>query len=100
MLGALSAGLIVGVGKMAEDWVADVRKYAADADENVVQAIVKYLGIALRKRDSSLVSFSDPKETDRLRERFLRKKLALTEGDDVLDQAMNWVKGLMSGRSN
>ena len=82
---------------MAEDWLADVRRYATGADEGVVQAIVKYLGIALRNRDSSLVSFSDPKEVDRLREKFLRKKLALTDTDDVLDEGLNWVKGLMTG---
>lgn len=29
---------------MAEDWLADVRKYASGADENVVGAIVKHLG--------------------------------------------------------
>ena len=66
---------------MAEDWLADVRKYVADADENVVSAIVKYLGIALRNRDSSLVSFTDTKETDRVRENFLKKKLGLTDDD-------------------
>lgn len=73
---------------MAEDWLADVRKYVADADENVVSAIVKYLGIALRNRDSSLVSFSDTKETDRVRENFLKKKLGLTDDDATLDAAI------------
>ncbi|MGN7932485.1 DUF2853 family protein [Sphingopyxis sp. 22461] len=73
---------------MAEDWLADVRKYVADADENVVSAIVKYLGIALRNRDSSLVSFTDTKETDRVRENFLKKKLGLTDDDATLDAAI------------
>src|SRR3546814_12327274 len=73
---------------MAEDWLADVRKYVADADETVVSAIVKYLGIALRNRDSSLVSFSDKKETDRVRENFLKKKLGLTDDDATLDAAV------------
>ena len=73
---------------MAEDWLADVRKYVADADENVVSAIVKYLGIALRNRDSSLVSFTDKKETDRVRENFLKKKLGLTDDDATLDAAI------------
>lgn len=73
---------------MAEDWLADVRKYVADADEAVVSAIVKYLGIALRNRDSSLVSFSDKKETDRVRENFLKKKLGLTDDDATLDAAI------------
>ena len=73
---------------MAEDWLVDVRKYDADADENVVKKIVTYCGIALRKRDSSLVSFSDAKETDRVREGFLKKKLALTDPDATLDAAI------------
>lgn len=82
---------------MAEDWFADVRKYVADADEAVVKKIVSYLGIALRNRDSSLVSFSDPEEVGRVRERFLRKKLGLTEGDDVLGKGLDAVRDLMSG---
>ncbi|OWQ92405.1 DUF2853 family protein [Sphingopyxis witflariensis] len=73
---------------MAEDWLADVRKYVANADEAVVDKIVKYLGIALRNRDSSLVSFSDKKETDRVRENFLKKKLGLTHDDATLDAAI------------
>ena len=81
---------------MAEDWLADVRKYAANADENVVGAIVKYLGIALRNRDSSLVAFSDPEEVGRVREKWLRKKLGLTDPDSVLNEGLDWVKGLMS----
>lgn len=82
---------------MAEDWLTDVRKYVPAADENVVDSIVRHLGIALRNRDSSLVSFSDPEEVDRVREGFLRKKLALTEPDSVLNEGLDWVRGLMTG---
>ncbi len=82
---------------MAEDWLADVRKYVADADETVVSAIVKYLGIALRNRDSSLVSFSDKKETDRVRDNFLKKKLGLTDDDATLDAAIAGVGERMKG---
>jgi outer membrane protein OmpA-like peptidoglycan-associated protein len=76
---------------MAEDWLADVRKYAADADENVVSAIVKYCGIALQKRDSSLVAMSDPKERELVRENYLKKKLGLSDADSVLDDAVTSV---------
>lgn len=82
---------------MAEDWLADVRKYASNADEAVVGAIVKYLGIALRNRDSSLVSFTDKKETDRVRENFLKKKLGLTHDDAALDAAIADVGAQMKG---
>lgn len=80
---------------MAEDWLADVRKYAPGADENVVGAIVKHLGIALQNRDSSLVAFSDPVEVGRVRDGYMRNKLALTDSDGVLNEALDWVKGLM-----
>lgn len=70
------------------DWAADVRKYAPNADEKAIAGIVKYLGIALRNRDSSLVSFSSKDELARVRENFLKKKLALTASDEELDAAI------------
>src|SRR5580765_1233673 len=73
---------------MATDWAADVKKYDAKADDAVVGGIVKYCGIALRNRDSSLVSFSDKAETDRVRNNYLKKKLGLTQSDAVLDAAI------------
>lgn len=73
---------------MAEDWAADVKKYVADADDAIIAGIVRYCGIALRKADSSLVAFSDKKETDRVRENFLKKKLGLKQSDAKLDAAI------------
>ena len=73
---------------MATDWAADVKKYDAKADDAAIAGIVRYCGIALRNRDSALVSFSDKAETDRVRTNFLKKKLALTHADSVLDAAI------------
>ena len=73
---------------MATDWAADVKKYVAKADDAAIAGIVRYCGIALRNRDSALVSFSDKAETDRVRTNFLQKKLALTQSDSVLDAAI------------
>ncbi|MBS0474999.1 MAG: DUF2853 family protein, partial [Proteobacteria bacterium] len=73
---------------MATDWAADVKKYAPNADDGVIAAIVRYCGIALRKVDSSLVAFSDKTELDRVRNNFLKKKLGLTQADSVLDAAI------------
>ncbi len=70
------------------DWTEDVKIYAPDADDAAIAGIVKHCGIALQKRDSSLVSFTDTLETDRVRESFLKKKLALTEDDSTLDAAI------------
>ena len=73
---------------MDVDWLADVRKFAPDADEGVVAAIVKYCGIALRTEDASKVSFAETKETDRVRENYLKKKLGREESDAELDAAI------------
>lgn len=73
---------------MAEDWAADVKKYVPDADDGVIAAIVRYCGIALQSRDSSLVSFTDKAETDRVRENYCKKKLGLTNTDEELDAAI------------
>ena len=40
---------------MAENWAADVKKYVPDANDKAISGIVKYCGIALQNRDSSLV---------------------------------------------
>lgn len=80
---------------MAEDWAADVRKYASNADEKAIAGIVRYCGIALQKKDSSLVSFSDKEETARVRTNFLKKKLGLTNPDAELDQAIAAVAAQM-----
>ena len=60
------------------DYLADVRKHAAQASEAHVNAIVKYCGIALRNADSALVSGTDPKELATVRDGFAAKKLGLS----------------------
>ena len=80
---------------MAEDWAADVKIYATNADEKVIAGIVRYCGIALQRRDSSLVSFTDKEEVARVRTNFLKKKLGLTNSDAELDQAISAVAAKM-----
>lgn len=82
---------------MAEDWSIDVRKYVPNADSKVIDAIVRYCGIALQNRDSSLVSFTDATEVGRVRENFLKKKLGLTDSDAVLNDAIADVGDRMKG---
>lgn len=82
---------------MAEDWAADVRKYVSNPDANAVAGIVRYCGIALQNKDSSLVSFSDKEEISRVRTSFLKKKLGLTNPDADLDKAMMAVADKMKG---
>src|SRR2546422_8780851 len=80
---------------MAENWSADVKKYVPDANEKAIAGIVKYCGIALQKRDSSLVSFSDKEEVARVRSNFLKKKLGLTQPDVELDRGIAAVSDKM-----
>ncbi|MDX2259728.1 MAG: DUF2853 family protein [Hyphomicrobiaceae bacterium] len=62
--------------------------YVENIDEAAVAAIVRHLGIALRSADASLVSCSDLTEIERVRESWLKKKLALTDDDATLDAAI------------
>lgn len=73
---------------MAQDWSADVKKYAPEADDGIVAGIVRHCGISLHKVDSALVSFSDKAETDRVRDGFCRKKLALTQDNAEIDRVI------------
>src|SRR5690349_11451015 len=82
---------------MAENWSADVKKYVPDANEKAIAGIVKYCGIALQKRDSSLVSFTDTDEVARVRNNFLKKKLGLTNPDPELDKAIMLAADRMKG---
>ena len=82
---------------MAEDWAIDVRKYAPGADEGVIAAIARYCGSALSSNDASLVSFTDPVETDRVRENYLKQKLGLAEPDPMLDKAIAAVGQRLGG---
>jgi hypothetical protein len=81
------------------DYLADVKKYDATADESVVNKIVKHLGIALRNRDSSLVSCTDPKELGRVRDNWAAKKLGVTDGAKA-DSAIEKVCQTMSADSS
>lgn len=63
------------------DYLADVKTYDPNADEAVVNKIVKYLGIALRNRDSALVSSSDPEELARVKSGWCAKKLGVDGAD-------------------
>ncbi len=78
-------------------YLPDVTKYDPAPDEAAVEGIVKHLGIALRQRDSSLVSASDPAERATVRDGFMKKKLGLTGSDAELDATLKEVLDQMSG---
>ena len=73
---------------MLHDWTEDVKKYVANPDEAAIKGIVKHCGIALQSRDASFVACTDKAERDRVRDSFLKKKLALRGSDAELDGAV------------
>jgi len=76
-------------------YMDDVKKFAPGAGDEAVKKIVGYLGIALQSRDASLVSCTDPKELERVRDGFCKKKLGLSAGD--ADAAIQAVCEAMKG---
>ena len=76
---------------MSKDWSTDVKKFVPDADAGAIDGIVRYCGIALEGKDSSLVAFGDAEEVGRVRENLLKKKLGLTKTDAELDKAISTV---------
>jgi SpoVK/Ycf46/Vps4 family AAA+-type ATPase len=73
---------------MPHDWTKDVKKYVSNPDEAAIKGIVKHCGIALRSKDASFVACTDKAERDRVRDRFLKKKLVLSGSDAELDKAI------------
>jgi len=82
------------------DYLAEVKRYAANADENAVAGIVKHLGIALKSADAALVSCSSKDELATVRDSWLKRKLALADADDVLDKSVKEVCEKMKADKN
>lgn len=82
------------------DYADNIKTYVGTVNTAAVAGIVKHLGIALRSKDASLVSASDPTELARVRDGFMKKKLALTQPDNELDAALSDVMQKMKGERN
>lgn len=80
------------------EYASDIAKYTTQVDPKAVESIVKYCGIALQKRDSSLVSTTDPEELARVRDGFATKKLGLSA--EAADAGMKAVTAKMQGERN
>ena len=81
------------------DYLADVRRFDSGADADIVQKIVKHLGIALQSKDASLVSCSDSSELGRVRDKWCVKKLGATD-EAKCDSIIAGVCETMSGDRN
>ena len=75
--------------------VTDIAKFTSSVNADAVKAIVNYCGIALKSRDASMVSSSDPKELATIRDGFAAKKLGLTAeaADAGIKQVVEKMKG-------
>ncbi|OYO23466.1 hypothetical protein CGZ93_05855 [Enemella dayhoffiae] len=83
---------------MATDWAADIKKHVTNADDAAIAGIIKHCGISLHRQDSSMVSFTDKAETDRVKAGFLTKKLGVTD-EAKADAAIKAVGEKLKGSS-
>ncbi|HUO54746.1 MAG TPA: DUF2853 family protein [Rhodoblastus sp.] len=81
------------------DHEAEIKKYAPHADQAKVDAILKYLSIALRNPDSALVASSDPDELKTVHNNWGKKKLGVTD-DAAIDAAIKAVVAKMKGNNH
>ena len=66
-------------------WENIKKRYDADASEDVVMTLTKYLGASLSNRDAKYVACGDEEERSTVRDAFLKKKLGLKDNNEVLD---------------
>ena len=85
---------------MAIDHLADLKKYAPNADETKVKAIIKHLGIAMQSQDAQMVACSSKDELVRVRDSWCKKKLGLTQSDTDLDKGIQEVCDKMKADKN
>ena len=78
----------VEVADKYEAFIADVLRYDATADGEIVKKIVDHCGIALQSRDGQYVACSDETERQTVRESWLVKKLGLDGETADLDAAV------------
>ncbi len=82
---------------MSIDHHADLKRHVAAPNDKAVAGIIKHLGIALKSNDASMVSCSSKDELERVRESWLKKKLALGDDDKGLDAAIKEICEKMKG---
>jgi phage host-nuclease inhibitor protein Gam len=73
------------------DYATDIKKYSSSVEQKAIDGIVRFLGIALKSRDSSYVACSSNDELARVRESFLKRKLKMSDDDAALDQRIQAV---------
>ena len=69
------------VADPVDKYLEKVRVYEKSAKRDVVASVVKYCGVSLKNRDTSLVACSDIQERERIAKGFAKKKLGLNKAD-------------------
>lgn len=68
------------------DYLAKTRDFDADADEDVVAKIKKYLGASLSNKDSRYVACGDETELDTIVKGFMKKKMGIDDKDAAMEK--------------
>jgi hypothetical protein len=70
---------------------AENKKLGLGLSDEYIANIAKSLGPAIYRADTEIVACGDKSELDRIRNNFLKKKLGLTEPNNVLDEMLKRV---------
>jgi len=79
----------------AAAYAENIRLYAKGYNEAAAERIVGHLGIALRNKDSAVVTCADGRELARIREKWCRSKLGITLNQKEIDAGIAAVCDLM-----
>ncbi len=79
----------------------ELLKYVRHVDDDLLEAIVKYLGPSIFKADAELVATNDPEELKTVKNSFLKNKLNLSHlNEEELDSAIEEVRDIFGSSNN
>ena len=70
------------------DLAADIKIYRPKADDAAIEGLLKTYRLVMSDRDSASVAYTEKEELATVKDNFLKKKLGLTDSDEVLDAAI------------
>ncbi|MCC9642311.1 DUF2853 family protein [Rhodopirellula sp. JC740] len=78
-----------------EKYLANVKKYVPNPNEDAVESLVSHLRLALANHDSSIVAATDPDELAGIKKGYCSVNLDLTseEADAAIDKVCKIMKG-------
>jgi Protein of unknown function (DUF2853) len=79
-------------------YLEDVRRYDDRPDLAAVKGLERYLASAMRSPDSRFVATTDARELSTIRDKFLKRKLKLKDGNQKLDALVGEVAHQMKAQ--